>query len=122
MFLPYVFASFCPEVPLECELFCSDGPVSKSLSFIELIAALKFLNCSAGILVPAFVNPVYLSPLTNSLIVKPTFPPKSSILIMMSVSGFFCILSMSFSICNNLISFFKAHFIYKCSRLLKSSD
>ena len=83
---------FLPSVNVACSLD------SRSFSFIELIACLKALNCSAGILVPAFVKPVYLSDLTNSLIVSPILPPKSSILITMSVSGFFGIRSMSFSI------------------------
>lgn len=76
---------------------CSPSSAMRSASSIEFIACLKSLNLSAGILVPAFVKPVYLSPLTNSLIVTPRFPPKSSILITMSVSEFFVILSMSFS-------------------------
>lgn len=44
---------------------------SRSFSLILLIAFLKMWNLSAGIRVPALVNPVYLSDLTNSLIVTP---------------------------------------------------
>ena len=77
---------------------CSVVCVVRSDWFIELIIFLKSSNLSARIRTPAFVNPVYPSDVTNSLIVSPGFPPKSSTRIMISVSSFFFILPMSFSI------------------------
>ena len=46
----------------------------------ELTISLNLKNSLDGILTPAFVKPVYLSEDTNSRIVNPTLPPKSSIL------------------------------------------
>ena len=70
----------------------------RSFGFIELMKYLKSSNLSALILTPAFVKPVYLSDFMNSLIVRPGLPPKSSSLIMIFVSSFFCISPISFSI------------------------
>ena len=53
-------------------------------SEIELIISLNFAKSVAWIRTPAFVKPVYRSLVTNSRIVRPRFPPKSSILITMS--------------------------------------
>ena len=72
--------------------------LSKSSCLIAFIAVLNSSNLSNLILVPAFVKPVYLSDFTNSLIVKPGVPPKSSSLRTISVSLFFWILRISFSI------------------------
>ncbi len=65
---------------------------------IEFTSSLNNWKFSAEILVPAFVKPVYLSDFTNSLIVTPGFPPKSSTLMRTSVSAFFLTEPMSFSI------------------------
>jgi len=71
----------------------------KSAELTSLIIALNWSMLSAGIRVPDFVNPVYPVSLllTNSRIVSPVLPPKSSIRITMSVVSFFFILPMSFS-------------------------
>jgi hypothetical protein len=86
-----------------CSVEVSSGSAAWpfSLRSSGLIAATIVLNSSMlsrGILVPDFVNPVYPSEFVNSRIVSPTFPPKSSILITISVSAFFFILPISFSI------------------------
>ena len=89
-----LFAS-CGSVWLSVqEASCFD----RSFGSIEFIIDLKSSNFSALILTPAFVNPVYLSDLTNSLIVRPACPPKSSIHMMIFVSLFFWISPISFSI------------------------
>ena len=74
--------------------------IIKEVGKVSLITGIGqvIFTSVAKILTPDFVKPVYLSLVTNSLIVSPVLPPKSSILKIISVVSFLFIFPMSFSI------------------------